>query len=66
MQKTSITVNNVSLYINPNTRNVKVGSKGKAVPANELFSSMTKGEARKLRKQLRNEGYGGVASVRVA
>lgn len=51
----------------------KVGSKGKVVnnseKAGNLFGSMPKGEARKLRKRLRDEGltrFAAVPAIRAA
>jgi len=63
MKKTTILVGKVALYVNPNTRTMKLGSKGKATPAADFFGTMSKGEARKLRKLLSANGYGGIASV---
>lgn len=43
---------------------LKLGSKGKVTPAGELFAKMAKGEARKLRKKLREMGRADLSGAR--
>ncbi len=42
---------------------IRVGTKGKATSASNLFGSMPKGQSRKLRKALRLNGYAGLAGA---
>lgn len=63
MEKTSIKFGQKSLYVNPNTGNIKTGSKELAQPIAKFFGKIEKGEARKIRKSLRKEGYASLASV---
>lgn len=48
--KLNILVAGVSVYVMKT--GVKIGSKGKVLPAGEAFSAMSKGEVRKVRKAL--------------
>lgn len=62
MRKTSIRIGTVALYANLATKNVKVGSKGKAVPVGQHYATLSKGEARKVRKGLRAQGFAALAA----
>lgn len=57
--------------INFNGKNVfvaktglKLGSKGKVTPAGAMFAKMPKGDARKLRKKLRDMGRADLSGAR--
>lgn len=57
MVNTNIKVGSVVLYVNENTGNAKVGNKCKAAPVATVYAAMSKGEARRLRKALRKQGF---------
>lgn len=61
--KVNIKVNGLSFYVNPNALTAKVGSKGTTQPVGEVYRGLSKGEARKLRKTLRSQGFAGLAGV---
>lgn len=63
MEKTEIQVSGKTVYANGNTCNVKLGSKGKALPAGIFYAGMSKGDARRLRKQFRYFGFGAIAGA---
>lgn len=66
MVKTSVMVGKLAVYANASTKNIKVGSKGKAIPADKFFGSLPKSEARKIRKLLHRNGFGGIAAMKRA
>jgi hypothetical protein len=45
---------------------IKIGSKGKLLPAPQAYGKLDKGEARKVRKALRANGFAGLAGLRRA
>lgn len=63
LTNTGIKINGKALYINNAAQTYRVGAKGKAQNIGYLFGSMTKGEARKLRKTLHPLGYGNAVRV---
>lgn len=64
MKKTAIEVLGQPLYLSA-TGKVRLGSRGTAVEASELYEALklAKGEARKVRKLLRDEGYAALAGA---
>ena len=52
LTNTGLKIGKLALYINNHSQTYRIGSKGKAQNVGYLFGSMTKGEARKLRKAL--------------
>jgi hypothetical protein len=66
MKKTNVVVQGKTVYANANTGNVKLTTRGAAQPIGNVFAMLPKGEARKVRKQLRSEGYPALAAARRA
>lgn len=60
MLKTTVTVGKKVVYVNPEKKTVKIGSKSAASPLNTILAPMPKGERRKVRKALRSSGYAGL------
>lgn len=46
-----------------NDNRIKLGTKGKAQPAGQLFGSLDRGKARQLRKTLRANGLSAIAAI---
>ena len=63
MKKINVTVQGLSVYANGGTYRLKIGSRGPATPAPEVYRSLPKGEARRLRKALRAAGCSAMASM---
>lgn len=57
-----VTVGKLKFY--PSSKGIAKTSRGKAEPAGSIYSTLSKGEARKLRKALRAEGYISLASAK--
>lgn len=66
MKKTAIQLSGKTVYANPQTGNVKVGSRGPAEPAGVLYGKLAKGQARKIRKLFRSSGFGSLAGAKRA
>ncbi len=62
MKNSGLKVKGLALYVNERTGLVRVGSKGRSLGAGLFFGTLTRGEARKLRKLLHSQGYSKVSS----
>jgi hypothetical protein len=62
LTNTGLKIGKLALYVNNAAQTYRVG-KGKAQNIGYLFGSMSKGEARKLRKALHALGYGNAVRV---
>ncbi len=60
--KTSISVQGKQVWVTPT--GFKLGSKGKVTPTGEFLGSLSKGEARKLRKEMFKMGQKSKASAK--
>lgn len=63
LTNTGLKIGKLALYVNNAVQTYRVGAKGKAQNIGYLFGSMSKGEARKLRKALHGLGYGNAGRV---
>lgn len=63
LTNTGLKVNGKALYVNNASQTYRLGSKGKSDNIGYLFGSMSKGEARKLRKALHAKGFGNAVRV---
>lgn len=61
--KSNVKIGNASLYVDPFKKSLRKGRDGKAIEAGRFYASLSKGEARKLRKRLRGEGLVSIAAV---
>jgi hypothetical protein len=61
MNRTSMKVNGQIIYVSA-TGKVRLGSKGSGKDVSEVYGSMSKGEARALRKTLNAGGYPALAA----
>ncbi len=65
MKKTTAILNSQTVYAS-STGKVRIGTKGASNPVSEVYGSLSKGEARKLRKALRAAGYIFLAAQKAA
>lgn len=61
-QKTAVKIGNVTLYVDLAKKAMRAGVRGKALDAGRFYAGLSKGEARKLRKRLRCEGFVSIAA----
>lgn len=60
---TAITLGKKRVYCSPESGKLRIGSKGRMLPAGSLFRDLGRGTARQLRKQLREAGLCQLAGV---
>lgn len=62
--KSTMTIGRKAVYVAGDT--IKIGSRGKPATIGQYLASMTKSEARKVRKGLRKNGFAKLAGARRA